>query len=162
MTTNSSMSGPLRVLLASIPGMAPALALLVLLINAPVLASQELSAVLITTSTNSLPQISKTDVRRMYLGLPSINDTGRSKPVLNLADEVLYREFLKNVMHMTEDGYKRKLIKRVFRYGAATLASVESLEGLDNHLAENPEDICFVRITDVDKIRNARVLMTLW
>jgi hypothetical protein len=85
-----------------------------------------------------------------------------NKPVINRFNKKLYEDFLKNVMHMTEDGYKRKIVRRVFKYGAEYIKELYSIEEIAEHLSAHPDDVVFVSTANLSEIKDARVIARLW
>ena len=83
-------------------------------------------------------------------------------PVLNIQSKALYDEFLKNTMHLTEGGYKRKLVKRMFRQGSVEILEVTSLEELNNHLKNNIGDISFIEKDSIESLDSVEVIQVLW
>ena len=79
-----------------------------------------------------------------------------------MADKAAYKAFLKNVMHMTEKGYRRKLIKRIFRLGSGKIVELESVPKLVSYLNENPNDISFMDKATAEKTKGIRVVQVLW
>jgi hypothetical protein len=118
--------------------------------------------VLIAAKGSGIERLSNHDIRRIFLGLKSADSEIVNKPVLNLYNEEVYEEFLKNVMHMTEGAYRRKLVKRIFRYGAEEIKEVSLLQELNTHLNNNVGDISFVDYNAVDKMHDVEVVKVLW
>ena len=118
--------------------------------------------VLIAAKGSDIESISNRDIRRVFLGLKSADSEQVKKPVINLYNRALYEEFLKNVMHMTEGTYKRKIVKRIFRNGAEEIKEVEMLDELNKHLSNNVGDISFVEITAAESMHDIEVVKVLW
>lgn len=119
------------------------------------------SVVLITHQSSRLETLSLLEIRRLYLGF-SLSNKYVSRPVINRTKEKLYEDFLKNVMHMTEDGYKRKIVRRVFRYGADYIEELHSIKEIEEHLVVYPGDVIFVASENLAEIDNAKVVARLW
>ncbi|MDH5471345.1 MAG: hypothetical protein OEY61_00680 [Gammaproteobacteria bacterium] len=117
---------------------------------------------LITGSRSNISSISKHDLRRIYLGGTAINIPEPTNPIINKIDISTYRLFLKNIMHMTENGYKRKVVKRVFRQGSDKIIEIKNLNELDNHFKEHPNDICFISSKHSSQMLNIKIIKTLW
>ncbi|MCW9005232.1 MAG: hypothetical protein OQK70_08215 [Gammaproteobacteria bacterium] len=119
-------------------------------------------AFLITGSSSKTTSVSLHDVRRIYLGGTAIEAVNIENPVLNKADHNTYKLFLKNVMHMTEGGYKRKVIKRIFRQGSDKIKAINDLRELDQHFKEHPNDICYISEKDHKHLINTKIIRPLW
>jgi len=117
---------------------------------------------LIAAKGSGIESISNRDIRRVFLGLKSADSDLVNKPVINLHNRELYEKFLKNVMHMTEGAYKRKVVKRIFRNGTEEIKQVETLNELNTHLTSNIGDISFVDNAAVEKMHNIEVVKVLW
>jgi len=118
--------------------------------------------VLIAAKGSGIESISNRDIRRVFLGLKSADSELVNKPVINLHNREVYDEFLKNVMHMTEGAYKRKIVKRIFRNGTKEIKEVEMLKELNTHLLSNVGDISFVEDAAVEKMHGIEVVKVLW
>ena len=122
----------------------------------------ENKVVLIAAKGSGIESISNRDIRRVFLGLKSADSEIVNRPVINLNNKEIYEEFLKNIMHMTEGAYKRKLVKRIFRNGSEEIKEVEMLNELNAHLTNNVGDISFVENTVFDKMTDIEVIKVLW
>lgn len=120
------------------------------------------NVVLIAAKGSGIESISNRDLRRVFLGLKSADSDQVNRPVLNLYNKKVYEEFLKNVMHMTEGAYKRKIVKRIFRNGTEEVKEVDMLEELNDHLTSNVGDISFVDYATVEKMHDIEVVKVLW
>ena len=118
--------------------------------------------VLIEAKGSGIESISNRDIRRVFLGLKSADSDSVNKPVLNLYNRELYEDFLKNVMHMTEGTYKRKIIKRIFRNGTEEIKEVKMLDELNTHLTSNVGDISFVYNDVAETMHDIEVVKVLW
>lgn len=136
--------------------------LLVLLATTAHADEAEGKVVLIAARGSGIEAMGIRDVRRVYLGLKSVHSESVKKPVINVRSKVLYDEFLKNTMHMTEGSYKRKLVKGMFRQGRGEILELESLKELNAHLLENIGDISFVEKASIEDMQNIEVIQVLW
>lgn len=122
----------------------------------------EPTVVLIAAKGSGIEAISNRDLRRIFLGLKSADSDSVNKPVINIYNKDVYEAFLKNVMHMTEGAYKRKLVKRIFRNGAAEIKEIDELQDLNEHLVNNVGDITFVEDAVAQTMRDIEVVKILW
>jgi len=118
--------------------------------------------VLIAAKGSGIESISNRDIRRVFLGLKSTDSELVNKPVINLHNREVYEKFLKNVMHMTEGAYKRKIVKRIFRNGTKEIKEYGMLDELNAHLTLNVGDISFVEVAAVEKMHDIEVVKVLW
>lgn len=117
--------------------------------------------VMITHASSSAEAISLLEIRRLYLGFPS-QDADIGKPIINRSDRQLFEDFLKNIMHVTEDGYRRKIVRRVFRYGSDYVTELQSIEKIAQYLVENPNDVVFVHGKNLQRYGDVKILVRLW
>ncbi len=122
----------------------------------------ERTVVLIAAKGSEIGEISNRDVRRIFLGLKSADSDAVRKPVLNMYDRDVYEEFLKNVMHMTDGAYRRKIVKRIFRHGTEEIREIARLDELAGHLTAHVGDISFVDYNSIEKMKDIEVVKVLW
>jgi len=65
-------------------------------------------------------------------------------------------------MFLTERGYERKLIKRVFRQGADKIESFDSINALAQHLKQHPNNITFMMKKDALSQPDLKIIQALW
>lgn len=138
------------------------LAFAALLIVIAIPSHAEESVVLIAAKGSGIESISNRDLRRVFLGLKSADSEWVKKPVINLYKKDIYEGFLKNVMHMTDGAYKRKIVKRIFRNGTEEIKEIKLLEELNEYLISNVGDISFVDGAAVEKMHDIEVVKVLW
>ena len=136
--------------------------LFILLSTQKNLHADEQRAVLVTSKSSSINKLERKDIRRIFLGLQPTSSTQENKPVINLTNKKVYKLFLKNVMFLTESGYKRKLVKRVFRQGADKIKTIETNKELLNYLNNNPDNISFMLEQDAKKQSDIKIIQALW
>jgi len=122
----------------------------------------ESSGVLVVSEFSSVRKVSVLDIRRMYLGLPSPTNSLIKNTVINFSDINVYNEFLKNVMHMTDRGYRRKIIKRIFRQGGKKVREIHSIKELVKYLEQNPYDVSFMTKDVAMKTKGIKVVQVIW
>jgi hypothetical protein len=124
--------------------------------------AQEVSGVLVAAESSPIEKISIIEIRRIYLGLPPSRDSQIKKPVINLSGQETFKAFLKNIMHMTERGYQRKLIKRIFRQGGGKIVEIDNIDALVGHLEKNPHDVSFMDMDAAKQAKGIKVVQVLW
>ena len=118
--------------------------------------------VLVAAKFSPVQKISILEIRRVYLSLPSSTGNTVKQPVINLSDIETYKVFLKNIMHMTESGYRRKMVKNIFRQGGEKLKEIQEHEKLIIYLIENPNRISFMDKDAAIKSKDIKIIQTLW
>lgn len=135
--------------------------LLALVVFTPAYA-QDTGGVLVAAESSPVQKISVLEIRRIYLGLPPSSDSLIKNPVINMSDQKTYNAFLKNIMHMTEKGYQRKLIKRIFRQGDGKIMEIQSIDDLLDYLEKNYHDVSFMDTETAKRTKGIRVVQVLW
>lgn len=120
------------------------------------------SGVLVVAQGSPVQKISVLEIRRIYLGLEPLAESHINRPVINLSARVLYKAFLENVMHMTERGYRRKTVKRIFRQGGEKVKQIKSHSELIEHLKNNKNDVTFMDLKTAQQSKEVRVVQVLW
>ncbi len=118
--------------------------------------------VLVAAESSQVQKVSVLEIRRIYLGLPSSAESLIKSPVINSSDSVVYKSFLKNIMHMTEKGYQRKIVKRIFRQGGRKVKDIQNISELVKHLEKNMNDISFMDEQTAKNTKGIRVVQVLW
>jgi len=140
-----------------------AIFLLCLIFSIQPAVAEQSSGVLVSSKASSIQgKILRKDLRRIYLGIRPASKYQINKPVLNAVNKDTYASFLKNILFLTESGYKRKLIKRVFRQGADEIQSFDNFQQLEQHLLSHPNDISFMSKQQADNHPNLKIIQELW
>ena len=119
------------------------------------------SVVLVSVEGSSVKQSEILEIRRIYLGLPS-SDNLISKAVHNVSDQGIYKLFIKNVMHMTEDSYQRKIVKRIFRQGSKKIVEINDTDDLVQYLTNNPQNVSYMKKETALKTKGIKIVQVLW
>ena len=118
--------------------------------------------VLVAAELSPVNKTSVLEIRRLFLGLPSSSDNLIQNTIINLSDPVAYKDFLKNIMHMTDRGYRRKIVKRIFRQGGKKVNEIEDIKEIVNYLTNNPYDVSFMTADVAKKTKGIKVIQVLW
>lgn len=124
--------------------------------------AQDPVGVLVVSESSPVKKANVLEIRRIYLGLPSSADSLIKNPVINSSSQDVYKAFLKNIMHMTEKGYQRKIIKRIFRQGGEKVKEIQSIPELVNYLDKNIYDVSFMSESTAKKTKGIKVVQVLW
>ena len=63
---------------------------------------------------------------------------------------------------MTEKGYRRKIVKRIFRQGGEKVKEAKNITELIDHLKNNLNDISFRDKETAKKTKGLKVVQVLW
>lgn len=118
--------------------------------------------VIVTSKNSDISSMEIKDIRRIFLGLRPINSSQGNTPIINTSNKKSYKLFLKNIMFLTERGYKRKLLKRVFRQGADEITSFDSIKDITTNLKTNPNNFTFMLKKDALTQPDLKVIQALW
>jgi len=123
--------------------------------------AESTTGVLVAAESSPIQKTNILEIRRMYLGLPSSTSLIKNT-VMNISDSTVYRMFLKNIMHMTDKGYRRKMVKRIFRQGGKKVIEMQDITELVNYLVENPYDVSFMSEDMAKNTKGIKVVQVLW
>ena len=124
--------------------------------------AQDSVGVLVVSESSPVKKTNVLELRRIYLGLTSSANSLIKKTVINSSSQTVYKAFLKNIMHMTEKGYQRKIIKRIFRQGGEKVKEIKSIPELVNYLDKNIYDVSFMSESTAKKTKGIKVIQVLW
>ena len=124
--------------------------------------AQDSGGVLVCSDDSMISKSSLINIRRIYLGLPASSDSKIKNPILNTTDIATYNIFLKNVMHMTEKGYRRKLVKQIFRQGRKNIPEIDNTRDLVSYLKQHRNDVSFMSADTAKNTQGIKVVQVLW
>lgn len=136
------------------------LLLLWLMMNCCVAAQPEL--VFVAARGSDVDSVSILDIRRLYLGMPAAHNTHIQKVLLNRSNDTAHREFLKDILHLTEAAYQRKITKKIFRRGKGYIDSFDRQSDLVAFLLKNKNTISYMNKADVANNRDLKVIQLIW
>ena len=144
----------------------PARCLLVLALCALLCAGGAASAagremVLVASGGVDLDPLSRTELRRLFLGVPVEQGSRPLVAVTNRSDELLYEVFLQKVVFMSARTYERQLVSRVLHQGGRRLAEIDSSEEVGRTLRERPGAVTYMWKTDAEADPQVQIIQTL-
>ena len=120
------------------------------------------SLLLVCSSDSTLSSLSNSDVRKVFLGIPTKIDGVWLKPLLNASDSLLTEVFLQKIIFMSNPDYERQLISRVFRSGGTRPPEYENILELVNELRRLPGSVSFMWSDQVENNFGLKTLSVLW
>jgi hypothetical protein len=124
----------------------------------PILAIAEPEMVLVASQHSPLTELSQLEVRKLFLGIPVTKNEQRITPLINISSDIIKEIFLQNTVFMTENSYRRQLLKRSIKYGTVIPAKLDDLENLVKQLNTNHSTISFLWNTDLDKYPELKIV----
>ena len=112
--------------------------------------------VLVCSTEANIPLLSHHEVREVFLGVPTVKNGVRLKPLRNASDPLLAEVVLQKVIFMSKRNYKRQLASRVFRLGGARPPEFTDQEELTDALRASPAALTFMwsnQVTSADGIK---------
>jgi len=121
------------------------LLLLVGLLWPPGLRAQtvEQPLVLVASAHSAIRQLSADETRKLYLGMPTIVDGQRVRPLRN-ANPKVQEMFMQKVMFMSTPAYERQILSRVFRMGGSRPPAYAELRELLAALERDPAAVTYL------------------
>jgi hypothetical protein len=100
--------------------------------------------VMVASAQSQVSGLSPASVRRLYLGVPLVQDGHEIVPLRNSADPIGGEVFLQRVLFMSAQAYERQISGRVFRSGGQRLAEHPNLARLVDELLNNPWSVTYM------------------
>ena len=135
------------------------IALVALVFCAPVRAQNRV--LLVADEASPIETLSSFEVRKLYLGISVFREGHALRPLRNLADPRLNDTFLQSVVGLSEEGYARRLLANVFKFGTARPDEYRNAEQVLQALHGNPYAVSYVWVTGAPP-PGLKVLRVLW
>lgn len=117
---------------------------------------------MVLVSGSTPPQLTYTELRRLYLGA-SITKLGRKLvPLRNKSDNLLYEMFLQKVISMSASRYERFLVKRVYRGAGSRLPVINKPDKIVQMLKQRSDMVSFMWEADAIKADGINIIQPLW
>ncbi len=109
-------------------------------------AHAETRHLVLVTATPALEQVqlSRKEIRKLYLGRTIIKDGLHLIPLINNSDPLSYQIFLQKIMLMSATSYERFLLSKVFRSGGMRPERFDSPGALIHSLRTQPGTISYM------------------
>jgi len=138
--------------------------LIIILISSPVSAhkNNHQKLVLVTANHNQINTLQNSQVRKLFLNIPIINNNKQLIPLINNSDELLYEIFLQKIAYMSERNYERLLIAKTFRTGRPRPERYSDNNKLIKALKNTSNSVSIMWEDIAKKQTEIRIVQTLW
>jgi len=116
---------------------------------------------LVADQASPIEMLSSFDVRRLYLGISVFLSGHAIRPLRNVSDPRLNDTFLQSVVGLSEEGYERRVLANVFKFGTVRPDEYRKPEELAQALRGNPYAVSYIWVTG-EPPPGLRVLRVLW
>lgn len=123
---------------------------------------QEDQLVLVASKHSDITPLSQSEIRRLFLGKTITSNGFQLKPILNNTDEKVHDVFLQNIVFMTENSYRRHLLKRTVKYGDIQPLAASNIEAIVEEFNEDEDHYCISYMWLSDLNENMKVIQTIW
>jgi hypothetical protein len=100
--------------------------------------------VLVASAKSQIAPISAADARRLYLGVPLVQDGHEVIPIRNLTDPGTQELFLQRVLFMSAQAYDRQMSGRVYRSGGNRIPEYAVQRDLIDKLLAEPWAVTYM------------------
>ena len=119
-------------------------------------------AVLVTSSSCAMNEISALDIRKTYLGFGASFEGHSIRAYRLNGDDQLDQIFFQSVVAMSEKTYERRLLLQLLKYGRPRPREFDSVESLVSALDEVPCSIAYMWQSDQEGTTGIKVIRILW
>jgi hypothetical protein len=102
--------------------------------------------VLVASAKSPVAPISAAEARRLYLGVPLIQDGHEVEPLRNAADPGIQELFLQRVLFMSAQAYERQMSGRVYRSGGNRIPEYADQRALFDKLQSQPWSVTYMSL----------------
>jgi hypothetical protein len=120
------------------------------------------SVVLVVRADSSILDLDSVTVRKLFLGVPVLNNGSLLHPLRNRADAQLDEIFLQQIVAMSQSAYDRQILVGVNRQGWLPPAEIRSGERVLEMLYADPNAVSFMWQRDIAHNPRVRVIRVLW
>jgi hypothetical protein len=120
------------------------------------------SVVLVVRTDSSIVDLDSVTVRKLFLGVPVLNNGSLVHPLRNRSDPQLDEIFLQQIVAMSQLSYDRQILTGVNRQGWLPPAEVRSSERLLELVNADPNAVTFMWLRDIAHNPKVRVIRVLW
>jgi hypothetical protein len=117
---------------------------------------------LVCSIESTTPTMANEDVRKLFLGVPTVSNGVRLIPLRNSSDPLLTEVFLQKVIFMSERNYERQLVSRVFRLGGTRPPKYTDIGELLDAVRQSPAAMTFMWSDQVAQTYGVKSCGVLW
>lgn len=116
--------------------------------------------VLVASAKSSVAAISATEARRLYLGVPLVQDGHEVEPLRNAVDPAIQELFLQRVLFMSAQAYERQMSGRVYRSGGNRIPEYADQRALIDKLLSDPWAVTYMSVDVATSQPNLKIVST--
>jgi hypothetical protein len=120
----------------------------------------ETKLVLVASARSPIAPISAADARRLYLGVPLVQDGHEVVPLRNVTDSATQELFLQRVLFMSAQAYERQMAGRVYRSGGNRLPEYAVQRELVDKLVTDPWAVTYMTLEAASSVPDLRIVST--
>jgi hypothetical protein len=111
---------------------------------------------------STTPSLSHKEVRKLFLGVPTVVDGVRLRALRNASDPLITEVFLQKIIFMSKGTYERQLVSRVFRLGGERPPVHTDLPKLIDELRQSPEALTYMWADQLAHADGVKSIGVLW
>ncbi len=135
---------------------------LMAVISPLVQATEARTLVLVAANSKSEFNLSGTEARRLFLGLPVAKENRPLVALINHTDSLLYQVFLQKIIFMSANTYERQLLANVARQGGQRPRYYTDWQELLSALRAQPEGVAYMWREQIPADAGLVVVAEIW
>lgn len=120
------------------------------------------SVVLVVRADSSIVDVDSVTVRKLFLGVPVLNNGSLVHPLRNRSDPQLDEIFLQQIVAMSLSAYDRQILIGANRQGWLPPVEIRTTERALDSLYADPNAVTFMWLRDIAHNPRVRVIRVLW
>lgn len=138
------------------------IAAIVVLLLLNVKAHGATSVVFVASIDSPIETLTKTEGRKIYLGIGVMRNGQFIRPLRNLTSELVDQVFLQNVVGSTSSQYQRRLLSNLLQSGSIRPASFSVASELLDNLRADTMRVTYILIEDGELPPGLKILRVIW
>ena len=126
----------------------------------PTLAGEQ-RLVLVASANSPAAKLSPAEVRRLYLGVPVVQDGHEIVPLCNSVEPIIHEVFLQRVLFMSARAYERQGSARIYRTGGNRIRDFASFKQLLDALANDPWSVTYMSLESASGMPSIKIVADL-
>lgn len=120
--------------------------------------------VLVAPEGQKVQPLNKTELRRLFLGLPVYRKGVLLQPLINKSEDFCYQVFLQSIVGMSQKRYERTLVSSLYRQGINSPPVYTDVDKILEEMTKSSSRVSFMFIHDGTELtgKSLEIVQEIW